>query len=159
MIAAPHMIVGAILGDLIQNYPLAFLAGFASHFVFDAIPHLETSTFLSLKERQDGNRKLTKKEYLIIISEFSLGLFIVYWFFLTKSKNLAILWGAFGAILPDLIDNVPFWKYSVRKIQPFKWFHQFHDWIHYNKLNSKNWIFGLPIYIIIIGIFIWIIFN
>lgn len=157
MIAAPHMIVGAILGDLITNYPLAFLAGFASHFIFDAIPHLEHSTFWKKGERKEFH--LTKGEYFFIFSEILIGLLIVLWFFLSRSKNWAILIGAFGAILPDFIDNVPFWSPFLRKFPIFKQFHQVHNFIHHRKMDPKNWIFGLIVYIIIIGIFMWVIIS
>ncbi len=152
MIAAPHMIVGAILGSLIQNFPLAFLAGLASHFIFDAIPHLEFSIFWP-PERQ-GKLQLTKGEYIFIFFDVLIGILLVLWIFCSRVENWSILAGAFGAILPDLIDNVPFWSPRLRKVAGFRQFHQFHNFCH-SKLSVKYWIFGLPIYIIVIGIAIW----
>ena len=153
MIAAPHMIVGAIIGDLIQNCPLAFLAGMGSHFIFDAIPHLEQSVFM--KKEDVENFRLSKKMLIFEFFEVFVGLLLVFWIFFIKDRNLAILWGALGAIFPDLIDNVPFWSLSLRRLPVFKQFHWFHSRIH-SPLKKKYWIFGVPVYIIIIGIAVWI---
>ncbi len=152
MMAAPHMIVGAILGSLIQNFPLAFLAGIASHFIFDAIPHLEFSIFWP-EDRQD-NLRLTVGEYIFVFFDVLIGVLLVLWIFYARAENWPILVAAFGAILPDLIDNVPFWSPRLRKLPGFKQFHQFHQFIH-SGLSKKYWIFGLSVYIMIIGIAIW----
>jgi len=155
MIAAPHLIVGAILGDLIKNYPLAFLAGFASHFVFDAIPHLE---FFHWLKNKNGKIRLPKKAIIFEFFEVSLGVGIVIWFWLSNYRCWSILIGAMAAILPDLIDNVPYWSSELRKGNGFRQFHQFHHLVHFS-LKRKDWIFGLPVYIIIIGMFAWAIIS
>ncbi len=151
MIATPHMLVGAILGDLIDNLPWAFLAGLASHFIFDAIPHLEPANFG--KHEKNGSYELSTNQMVFEFFEVAVGAaLIIYLFF--KFGNPSIITGAVGAILPDVIDNVPFWGPALRKLPGFKQFHQFHQLVHCS-LEGKSWIFGLPIYIIVIGIAIW----
>lgn len=150
MIAAPHMIIGALIGSLIQNYPLAFLAGFVSHFIFDAVPHLEHSTFLPLEKRHDY--KLTTRVIIFEFFEILLGIFIVFLFF-KKFQNPAIFWAVAGAVIPDW-HMVPYIGMKLRNVWGFKQFHQFHSWIHFD-LKAKYWLFGLPVYIIVIGITIW----
>jgi len=42
MILTTHAIVGAALASFLSSHPAAaFVAGFASHFVLDAIPHVD----------------------------------------------------------------------------------------------------------------------
>jgi len=146
MIYTPHVISGAVIGSLIQNLPAAFAIGFVSHFVFDAIPHLETSTY---RKEKDKDKKPEKKAIIFEVFEVLVGTIIVYFFWKNHEFAPAIFWAAFGSILPDLIDNVPFWSWELRKLPGFKQFHEFHEFVHYN-LKKKYWYFGIPVYIIVL---------
>lgn len=148
MILAPHMMVGGIIGDLVDNIPLALLIGIISHFVFDAIPHLETSTFKSYFGRKEGD-KLVKAEMIFEVFEIIIGLILIYFFWKNHQYQWPIFFGALGAILPDLIDNVPFWSWKLRKYPIFKQTHWLHENLHFD-LKPRYWYLGLPVYIVII---------
>lgn len=155
MLLTPHMVVGGIIGDLIQNIPAALILGIISHFIFDGLPHVETSTFKKYFGRKKGE-KLTFLEMVFEVFEIAVGLTIMFYFWKFHNYQMPIFWGAFGAALPDLIDNVPFWSWNLRKYPVFKQVHWLHNKIHFD-LNEKNWYLGLPIYvgIAIAVIFLW----
>ncbi|HLC38526.1 MAG TPA: hypothetical protein VJJ80_00115 [Patescibacteria group bacterium] len=150
MIATPHMIVGAVLGDLIQNLPLAFLAGFVSHFVFDAIPHFESTAFLPTSQRK--NYPLSRRAAILEFFEVIFGATLVILFYL-KVHHLSVVIAAVAAVLPDW-DKFPLIGEKLKNVWGFRQFHNFHESIHI-QLKPKYWIFTFPVYIIIIGIAIW----
>ena len=132
------------------------ILGIISHFVFDGLPHLETSTFKKYFGRKKGEKPV-KFEMVFEFFEIVGGLILMLYFWKANAYGWPIFFGAFGAILPDLIDNVPFWSWNMRKYPVFKQIHWLHEKIHWD-LNEKNWYLGLPVYIIItiIFVFLWV---
>jgi hypothetical protein len=106
MIIAVHAVTGGLLGESIDNAYLAFVAGIILHYVLDAIPHFDNVL---------ENGKWTWKQWLFTSSDLLIT--ILFLFFLRPELSLAspFLWGAFGGILPDILDNVPFWRKKFRK--------------------------------------------
>lgn len=144
MLFGTHFIAGAAVGEAVGNPFLAFLLGFVLHFLLDSIPHFDTT----------DDRILTKRQIALIVVEGIIGMSVVAYCYFNFSTNKAgFLAGGFGSILPDLLDNVPFWDKAFQKTRFGRIFHDFHGKIQSIKLRP---ILGLSIQaaIIVIGFLI-----
>jgi len=138
MLATPHLLAGAAIASSSLPPEISLPLVFLSHFVLDAIPHIEPSTFL--KKHRLKENEATRQEILWEIPDLALaGAILIFLYF--KTHNFLLFWGAFAGISADLIDNVPFW-YFVRKWPVFHQLHQFHDFFHY-ELDRKHWYWGI----------------
>lgn len=143
MILSTHAIAGAAIATLLPNNPgLAFLAGFISHFLLDAIPHWEYNLSSATEDKKHPlNSTISfNKEFAIDLvktgSDFTLGIFISLLFFSNSlwPVSWTILWGAIGGVAPDFLQLV-YWKLRV---PPLTWLQRFHIWIHAKKkLNDR----------------------
>lgn len=126
MLLGTHLLAGAAVGEAVGNPFLAFLLGFILHFVLDAIPHFDTT----------DDHKFTYRQILLIAIEGIIGIIIFIYCYLNFSSHKAgFLAGAFGSILPDLIDYVPFWDKSFQRTRFGRVFHNFHNKIQSIKLK------------------------
>jgi len=141
-----HIAVGAAVGYVTKNPALGFLAGYASHHLIDALPHTDGG---SLEVSPD--KFLQNKSIIIIVSiDFIALLIIAYICYMLHGLNAPMVWGAVGAAIPDLIDNMPFWSVRLRQIFPFNYYHRFHEFLHYTiKNNTWAWA-GVLIQLILI---------
>jgi uncharacterized membrane protein len=139
MLVTTHGLLGALIGKEVGFPPLAFLLGFISHFLLDSIPHCDGPDDVAGRDENDPN---TKAQYALVSFDLLLSLIIVIYFLNVKLATPAMIWGAIGALLPDLIDNVPLWKKKIRKLAFFKDFHAFHAKIQ--SIKTSLW-FGLSI--------------
>ena len=156
MIIAAHVAAGAAIGTIPEINPaLAFLAGFLSHYVLDFVPHLELSTFLPKEHSDVLTCKINFKVILIIGVDLliaALVWLIFFWHF--SAQRSAIFLGSLGALTPDILDNSPFWSKYTRKMPVLRNFYAAHIFFH-QSLNAKNWYWGLILYIIMAGGFLW----
>jgi len=121
MILAAHAIVGGVVGEAIDQQVVAFVVGFILHFVLDAIPHFDSF------ERE----KFDRKQFVFTLSEFVLGLLFIYFFLHpTISLSSPFLWGMFGSLLPDFIDNMPLWSKQIRRTKFGHYFRYYHQKCH-----------------------------
>jgi len=146
MTLTTHAVTGAALAALMPNHPvIGFVAGFASHFILDAIPHWDyrLSSFKQDRANRLNNDMLINADFLRdlvkIGTDFALGfilsvlLFVIFWHF----SLLAILCGAFGGMLPDGLQFV----YMKWRHEPFVTLQKFHIWIH----SSDERLLGRPL--------------
>jgi hypothetical protein len=141
MIISVHFLAGGIAGEALGNPAMAFLLGIVLHFVLDAIPHFD-----NLLKNGKWNYKQVIFTTLDILATVALVMFYLkpeYTF--TNS----VLWGAFGGVLPDLLDNIPF--LTVRNTKLGKPFHRFHNFIH---SKTPDWIVGSLTQIVIVILFV-----
>lgn len=147
MTLGAHTIVGGSLGALILGHPLlGFCIGFLSHFLLDAIPHYDYK-ILSLEQK--GNTKLDidmkfGKLFLFdmfrIGGDIAIGLFGVFLFFFDGTAIPgAVLAGAFGAVLPDILQFV----YFKLGGKPLRFLQTFHHFIHAEYDLNHRPVFGL----------------
>ncbi|MCX6806899.1 MAG: hypothetical protein NT135_02150 [Candidatus Berkelbacteria bacterium] len=151
MLATPHILVGATIASTNLDPSISLPICFLSHFILDAIPHLESSTFLAKYRSKED--ELSQKEITYAILDCVLGAIIVLFLYL-KFNNIMLVYGAFFALLPDIIDNVPYW-YGIRKLPVFKQLHQLHDFVHHN-LSEKYWYIGLATQLALFGCVAWV---
>lgn len=140
MVLFTHAVVGGAIGAITRSHPaLAFLGGFVSHFVLDAIPHwdypLESSRAHESGDHLQGDFILDHKflfDLVKIGTDLLLGIVIVYLFFsadiLSPSKFFfqGTFWGMVGGVLPDFLQ----FAYYKTKREPLTTLQRFHIAVH-----------------------------
>lgn len=146
MITTVHTVAGGVIGEYTNNPVLAFMLAFILHFVLDALPHFDTT----------DNKKFTFRQYAFLAVDFIVAFYLV--FVVLKpilDFRSPILWGAFGGLLPDLIDNVPFWSpYLIKNTKFGRWFHNLHENIHFQP--QPSFVFGMLTQALIVLLFLWL---
>ena len=132
MILSTHAIVGGAIASLFPSHPvLVAIAGFASHFAIDAIPHwdypLQAISVRPAAESAAVNldRRLWGDLSLIALDACA-GLALAIWLFATPATIGAILLGALAAMVPDPLRVV----HALYPREPLKSLQRFHQWIH-----------------------------
>ncbi len=158
MIATSHVIIGSAVGIATKNPALGFAAGIAAHFVCDAVPHLDSPLNPKLVNGRYDQIVWTAGYYIFAITD-SVIAFLITLFLWHKFDNFSIVsplaWGAFGAYLPDLIDNFPLWRNRVRSLTIFKQFHYFHLALHnlwrFRYPMNRYWLLGILTQVIFVS--------
>jgi len=123
MILATHALVGAAIGENINN-PWAIVAtSLVVHYFLDSFRHGEyAESFDSKVAFKNTWWKITLDLFfgLLIIASF------IYFQNTTLNKSFDILLGTFFSMFPDLLTLI-YWKY---KIPIFGKIYQFHAWCH-----------------------------
>jgi len=138
MILCTHAIVGGAVASLFPSHPtLVAFAGFASHFVLDAVPHWDYPLQAVSIGADADNRDLRLDRRLIydlmlIGFDACAGLAIAIWLFATPATIGAIALGGFMAMLPDALQ----FAHSLYPREPLKSLQRFHQWIHSNRKLS-----------------------
>ena len=131
MILSTHAIVGGAIASLFPSHPvLVALAGFASHFAIDAIPHWDYPLRSISVGRKVDNRGL--KINVLLVRDLSLigadacfGLAIALLFAMAGTVWVIAL-GAVAGMLPDPMQFV----HSLYPRGPLKSLQRFHGWMH-----------------------------
>lgn len=166
MLLVVHGLVGATLGSLVGDVPgkevIAFGIGWASHYVLDSIPHWERfyRPFQKFEwEATDPFKKWPRHVFIQAVLDALLFCLIIIWLSVSGAGNLAMIFGALGAIIPDLLDNVPFWRHRLRKYKLFKYGYEFHKNIHVTYSNQDKYrLLGFASQFIIVLGALWILF-
>lgn len=146
MLAANHTIVAGVVGSYVGDPFLAFLVGIVIHFALDAVPHFDTT--------DDGN--ITARQLTLIMVDFLIGLLIIFYIMHVKlSFGSPFVWGAVGGNLPDLLDNIPFWKENFRGSKIGRRIHHFHEIIHSKVFDLKP-VQGILSQYLISLLFVWL---
>lgn len=115
MLSTPHLLVGAAIAKAIPNPIISLPAAFASHFLFDALPHWDGSP----------QTPFNKKFYFLVSLDYLFGLSMVWWFSKDNPTQIWILLGAFSATLPDFMMGT-FRNFNL----------PWNKWFWYIKLNN-----------------------
>lgn len=144
MIATSHLFLGAAIGTLVPDPLIAFGLGLMSHFLLDAIPHFEPGLVLR-KRSADGKiaEEMGRVEYRLAWLDMIIGTVMTLLVWRTSGSQLSVLTGALGAILPDLVDNVPWWKIYTGKTKLLGWIRPIHRGLHFPTLQGKYIWWGL----------------
>lgn len=121
-----HLLVGAAVGAVAPEPGVSLLGGVATHIVLDALPHTEEETFtigrrrgyrLAVVEDSARHRHLKITPGLMLAGvELLAGTLITAWV-ATRCDALnpwSVGLGAFGGILPDLVDAPMHLLFRVR---------------------------------------------
>jgi hypothetical protein len=168
MLTIPHMLVGATTATIVTHATgspaLGFVAAVASHFVLDMIPHLDIPPSAPRIPGTD-DVELTPRIWTQIVLDNGIAVLGVAYLWITHFgyPNLTpFVLGAAGGFLPDFIDNVPFWKYSLRKLPGIKQLHKFHEWTHHFWLKrfpmERFAALGVVTQLAAVGLSVWYLF-
>jgi hypothetical protein len=131
MILATHAVVGAALASFVPSHPAAaFVLGFGSHFILDAIPHVDYPIkSRSVNPKIGAPMRFDRARLEDVVTIGTDGLFgvIAALLLLSSSANFwAILLGAVGAILPDPLQ----FAFTRWPHEPLRTLQRFHLWAH-----------------------------
>jgi len=161
MILATHIIfAGALTRPLMNIYnPLViFVVAFASHFIMDAIPHINYK--LSSIEGRDSMAKTIIRDYKLLARDLTLigtdilfgSALLLTTYALTETPLTIITFLAIsaGAITPDGLQPV----YWLFKKSPLRHLHKFHSKIQENR-EIKSPLLGIATQAIIIALSVY----
>lgn len=150
MTITPHFLAGAALATATNNPVVAFTLGVLSHPILDAIPHLDPGTIVKINASE--GEKWPAWVYFVTFLEFIILIIVFYLLFNRRTDFNILLWGAFGGLLIDILDNHPI--LSIKKLPGFRELHKFHEGIHYN-LPREKWYIGLITTVLLTGGLLW----
>lgn len=137
MILSTHALFGAALANFFPSRPIeAFLAGFMSHFILDALPHWDYKIRSDSIRPDIGAKIKWDKDFLIDALKIGIDIFVgialSLIIFEGADKGNAIFWGAIGGIMPDPLQFL----YNRFKREPLISLQNFHK-----KIQENNHIF------------------
>jgi hypothetical protein len=134
MILTTHAVVGAALASFVPSHPAAaFVLGFGSHFILDAIPHVD----YPIRSRSVNPRigapmtfdRALLQDIVTIGSDGLFGMLVSLLLFSTSANFWAVLMGAVGAMAPDPLQ----FAFTRWRHEPLRTFQRFHLWAHSKK--------------------------
>lgn len=142
MLTVPHVLVGAAVGSLIGDVPgapaIAFATGWASHYVMDFVPHWERIykpfdeiDFETVTPAKDWPRHIFVQAVIDVL--FAAVILYAIWNFTSDAswwRTDQIFFAGLGAVVPDLLGNVPFWNRYLCRQPGFKQEYAFHTSVH-----------------------------
>ena len=153
MLITTHAITGFTIGSISGNPYLASPLCFASHYIFDALPHFEVSTF-----RKPNEKGLLPKNFwevfFVLIDIFVALIFLFFFRHLWSPASLA---GVVFSVLPDFLDNVFLWSSYLHKLPIFQELFALHKEFHHTARGKKIFL-GILTQVIIICICFAILF-
>src|SRR3984957_19841384 len=142
MILTTHAVVGAALASFVPSHPAAaFVLGFGSHFILDAIPHVDypirsRSVNPKIGAPMTFDRALVQ-DVVTIGSDGLFGMLVSLLLFSTSANFWAVLMGAVGAMAPDPLQ----FAFTRWRHEPLRTFQRFHLWAH-SKKKIDSVVFG-----------------
>jgi hypothetical protein len=143
MILTTHAAVGAALATFLPSHPTAaFAVGFASHFVLDAIPHVDYPIRSRSVNPKIGGPMTFDRALVQDVGTIGFdglfGLAAALFLFSSATSFWAILMGAVGAMLPDPLQ----FAFTRWPHEPLKTLQRFHVWAH-SKKRIDSVVFGV----------------
>jgi hypothetical protein len=128
VILSTHAVVGAALATLLPSEPaLIALAGIASHFAIDAIPHWDYPLRgISVSKDVGKPLRLSRalaRDCVLIALDACLGLALAAFLF---GPSWTVGLGAIAAMLPDPLQFL----HRLYPREPLRTLQRFHGWIH-----------------------------
>jgi hypothetical protein len=131
MILATHALVGAAIGEHINNPVLIIAGSFAIHYILDTLRHGEyLDTMEDRKAFKDGIWKVA----LDLLIGFLIIFLIIFWKRPDTIQIKNILLGAVASIFPDFLTFL----YWMLRYDFLKKIYKFHDWLHGLSRHSEK---------------------
>lgn len=140
MLGTSHLLFGAAIGVVIPNPYIAFPVGWASHYLMDALPHVDPGNFRNPAIAPKMGRDLEGWEMIFAGVDMLIGVTALFLVWNLRDRSPAVLWGAIGCITPDLLDNVPWWNKLVWRNPYLHRLALMHKTLHFpSYLDKRKW--------------------
>lgn len=130
-----HMLVGAAIGKTLRRPALAYPAAYLSHYVLDAVPHLDGGGLFGTTGPPTPLMKA------LGVVDLFVGACLVWWLIRGRPEARIMGWSALCAILVDIIDYVPPWCEWVHHWRYTSWYSAAHD-LYSHGLTRQHWVLG-----------------
>lgn len=145
MLFVPHALFGGALGEAVSGLPgangLAFGLGVVSHYFLDSLPHWERLVGPKLAPAGEEGfstetpfKQWPRSYVLGAIGDVVIGLLLILYMVWRLPHGQfyqnPVFWGAFGGVLPDMLDNVPFWNRAIGNVPGLKQLRFLHNYFH-----------------------------
>ncbi len=159
MTLATHMVVGAAAASVFTNHPVeAFVVGWASHYVMDAIVHWDyplsitggtEQVPLNIKQAPIKLIAFDVGKVLLDVAIGGLILGLLAWRLHLNFDNIWILFaGAIGGTIPDFLQFL----YGVFKVKILALLQRFHGFMHAKRGLREKPIYGIFLQLFIIAV-------
>jgi len=160
MFFTSHLLAGGAIGAVTGEPVSAFLLGIVSHHLLDRTPHTDIGTYYWGRWAKLGvdrsNFMIARPlDWAVGLTDLAIGTAIALMIWPQTGYSMPVLFGALGAVLPDLIDNGPFIQRLFRKTKFGKAYHEFH-WRFHSTASPKIWYIGLLTQVAIIVLALWL---
>ena len=152
MLFTTHSVVGAAAGAATGDPYLGFAAGVLSHHVLDAIPHFDQGTFylersgpqyLGMTQISNYRGGFSRRDWAMLFIDWAVAAAVfgaVFWATPVSRWELIVL-GAFGGLLPDVVDSSPLWSKKLRAaFGAVAAYHTFHAFFHWTVARKEFWL-------------------
>lgn len=136
MFVTAHMLAGAAVGKVLKRPWLAWPTAFVSHFLLDALPHVDGGGIFGVAGGQPNTPMMA-----LGVLDTLLGLGLVLWLLRGRPGFGLAFVAAIFATLPDLMDYVPPLNGWVHAWPATSWITPVHDWFS-NGLPGSRWLLG-----------------
>lgn len=145
MMATPHLLAGAAIGKVARPPWLALALAFVSHFLLDIVPHLDAHGLYGTSLGRP-----TRPEVGFTVVDVAFGAALVILLARRQPGRQLMLWGAFCAMLPDLVFNVPPWGRRFSNWGGTAWLaHLHHGFSH--GINPSDWPVGVGMLVVAVA--------
>lgn len=148
MVLFTHAIAGAAAATAVSSNPVVgFCAGFASHFVLDAIPHWHYNLRAYTRDAHDPMKNAVAfdarliHDFMVTGIDCAVGFALAFLTARAASPSLVVtaMYGAAGGVLPDLLQLA---YYAFPK-SPLKYLQRFHHAVHAKRRLDNDLLLGL----------------
>jgi len=143
MLLITHIALGLLLGSATHTFKIAFLLGFLSHFILDAIPHWDPKLGLPPGQRigidEWKSQPMFIKKQVLVLTIIHIAVAFLILKQIRMLDNIAyVLMGAFAAMLPALYE----WFSAAMRLPG----------MHFFSHRHMGWKLGVPVQAAIIAI-------
>jgi len=149
MIATPHLLTGAVLGKALRRPWLAWPAALASHFLLDAVPHLDS---VGLFPGTPGH--VTAPAAGIAAADTVVGIALVLWLTRGDPQRRVMLGAALAGLLPDALFNVPPWGAWLAAWPGTHWLEVLHG-LSSQGVAAADWPVGVSTQVTVTALALW----
>lgn len=145
MTLAMHAVTGAAFARIFPKHPAtAFLAGFFSHFLIDAIPHWDYKLRSARNDHANplNNDIVVGREFVFDLFKIAADVIIGFWaaMIIFSGDGFGVIFvGAVAGVLPDALQ---FAYFKIRR-EPLVLMQLFHQWIHTDKKMTGRPVAGI----------------
>jgi hypothetical protein len=143
------MLAGAAIAKALPRARFALPLAFASHFLLDYTPHLDSHALFGAPVGPP-----TRLEVTMTLADVVLGVALVLWAVAGQQARRLMLAAAFAAVAIDLFDNVPPWSAWFRAWPATAWLSHFHHGFQHN-LSPAQWPLGFATQLALVAFALW----